>query len=127
MPLLNDKELSQFHYRFTNDCLHEIMIKLCQLSPANIKYLYFITVEDNKSKDRESTSAQNDDQQSNSDAHVTGQATDQLGYQSKLNIHLTQLNRILTIILLSMQCLMCRVGLEKMSAAFMVLLITVNS
>ena len=62
-----------------------------------------ITVEDNKSKDRESTSTQNDDQQSNSGAHVTtGQATDQLGYQSKLNIHLTQLNHILTIILLSM-------------------------
>ena len=43
----------------------------------------FITVEDNKSKDRESTSTQNDQQQSNSGAHISGQATDQLGYQSK--------------------------------------------
>ena len=66
-----------------------------------MKYLCFITVEDNKSKDRESSSTQNDDQQSNSGAHVSGQATDQFGYQSKLNIHLTQFSCILTIILLS--------------------------
>ena len=64
-----------------------------------MKYLCYITVEDEKLKDRESTLTQNDDQQSNSGAHVSGQATAQLGYQSKLNIHLTQLNLILTITL----------------------------
>ena len=64
--------------------------------------MYFITVEDKKLKDRESTSTQNDDQQSNSDAHTSGQATVQLDYKSKLNLHLTQLNRILRIIILSM-------------------------
>ena len=53
-------------------------MKLCQLSPANIKYLCFITVEDKKLKDEESTSTQNDDQQSISDAHTSGQATVQL-------------------------------------------------
>ena len=34
-----------------------------------MKYLCYITVEDKKLKDRESTSTQNDDQQSNSGAH----------------------------------------------------------
>ena len=64
-----------------------------------MKYLCFITVEDKKLKDRENTLTQNDDQQSNSGAHSSCQATVQLGYQSKLNIHLTQFNLILTIIL----------------------------
>ena len=76
------------------------MIKLCYcLSPANIKYLCYITVEDNKSKDRENTSTQNDDQQSNSGVHASDQTIAQLDYKSKLNTHLTH---ILTIILLSM-------------------------
>ena len=43
-----------------------------------MKYLCYITVEDKKLKDRESTSTQNDDQQSISDAHTSGQATVQL-------------------------------------------------
>ena len=67
-----------------------------------MKYLCYITVEDEKLKDREITSTQNDDQQSNSGAHPSCQATVQPGYQRKLNIHLTQLNIILTIILLRM-------------------------
>ena len=66
------------------------------------EFVCFVTVESNKSKDRESTSTQNDDKQSNSGAHVSGQATAQLDYQSKLKIPLTQFNHILTIILLSM-------------------------
>ena len=60
----------------------------------------FITVEDNKSKDRESTSTQNGQQQSNSGAHISGQATDQVGYQSKSTSYTT--HHMLTIILLSM-------------------------
>ena len=59
----------------------------------------YIIVEDNKSEDRESTSTQNGDQPSNSDVHSSGQATAQLDYQSKLNIHYTQLSHILTIII----------------------------
>ena len=62
----------------------------------------YITLEDNKSKDRESTSTQNDDQQSNSGVHASDQARVQLDYQSKLNVHLTQLSHILTIKLLTM-------------------------
>ena len=59
------------------------------LSPSSIKYFCYITIEDNKSKDRESTSTKNGDQQSNSGVHASDQAIAQLDYQSKLNIHLT--------------------------------------
>ena len=59
------------------------MITLCQLSPANVNYLCYITVEDNKSKDKESTLTQNGDQQSNSGVHDSDQAIVQMVYQSK--------------------------------------------
>ena len=63
----------------------------------------YITVEDNKSKDKESTLTQNGDQQSNSGVHDSDQAIVQMDYQSKLNIIcITQLSHILTIILLIM-------------------------
>ena len=61
--------------------------KLCYLSPARIKYLHFITIEDNKSNDKESTSTQIDNQQSISGVHASGEAIVRLGHQSKLNIY----------------------------------------
>ena len=64
-----------------------LYLKLCYLSPARIKYLHFITIEDNNSNDRESTSTQIDNQQSISGVHASSEATVQLGHQSKLNIH----------------------------------------
>ena len=69
-----------------------LYLKLCYLSPARIKYLHFITlhfitIEDNNSNDKESTSTQIDNQQSISGFHARDQATVQQGQQSKLNIY----------------------------------------
>ena len=49
--------------------------------------MHFITIEDNKSNDRESISTQNDDQQNISGVNASSQATVRLGHQSKLNIY----------------------------------------
>ena len=51
------------------------------------EFVCFITVESNKSKDKESNSIQNGDQQSVSGGNASSQATVQRDDQSKLNIH----------------------------------------